>query len=167
MYPETNMWHGDVIKYKLNKSYTDQLEQMEAQRYNEDSKKLLVDTDYEKLAPFKTFLELLRNIRVRVDGHETNSGWCLVLCEKVATYKTTANLILAQNYGPYHVWTGHQYDDAARAQIEQLVVEEMAWTSLPRKKTLDDTLCSIKEKFSGAGLNILLAKNKTSLEGLK
>ncbi|RNA35846.1 hypothetical protein BpHYR1_022686 [Brachionus plicatilis] len=43
----------------------------------------------------------------------------------------------------------------------------MAWTSLPHKKTLDDTLCSIKEQLSGAGLNIRLAKNKSSLESLK
>ncbi|RNA16168.1 hypothetical protein BpHYR1_029846, partial [Brachionus plicatilis] len=169
MYPEPNSWHADVIKLKLTKSYTDQLEQMEAQRCDEDSKKPLIDSDYEKLAPFKAYLEPLRNVRVKVDGHETNSGWCLVICGKAATYKTTANLILAQSYGPYHVWTGHQYiekdvlkyDDAARAQIEQLVIEEMAWTSLPHKKTLDDTLCS------GADLNIRLAKNKSWLEGLK
>ncbi|RNA24755.1 hypothetical protein BpHYR1_000449 [Brachionus plicatilis] len=114
-------------------------------------------------------LEKKQRPEVRVDGHETNSGWCLVLCGRAATYKTTANVILAQSYGPYHVWTGHQYiekdvfkyDDAARAQIEHLVIEEMAWTSLPHKKTLDDTLCSIKEQLSGAGLNIRLAKNKT------
>ncbi|RNA00226.1 hypothetical protein BpHYR1_018376 [Brachionus plicatilis] len=176
MYPEPNAWHGDVIKLKLAKSYMDQLEQMEAQRYDEDCKKPLVDSDYAKLAPFKAYLELLhRNIRIKVDGHETNSGWCLVLCGKAATYKTTANLIMAQSYGPYHVNTGHQYierdvlkyDDAARAQIEQLIIEEMAWTSLPHKKTLEDTLCSIKEQLSGAGLNIRLAKNKSSLEGLK
>lgn len=110
---------------------------MEAQRYDEDCKKPLVDSDYEKLAPFKAYLELLRNVRVRVDGHETNNGCCLVLCGKAATYKTTANLILAQSYGPYHVWTGHQYiekdvlkyDNAARAQIEQMVIEKMALTS--------------------------------------
>lgn len=117
----------------------------------------------------------MRNIRTKTDGHETNSGWCLVLVGRAATYKTTANLILAQSHGKYHVWTGHQYierdilkyDDAARAAIDQIVVEEMAWTSLLHKKTLEDTLCSIKEQLSGAGLNIRLAKNKTSLEGLK
>ncbi|RNA35837.1 hypothetical protein BpHYR1_022677 [Brachionus plicatilis] len=82
MYPEPNSWHADT--------FTDQLEQMEAQWYDEDSKKPLIDSDYEKLAPFKAYLELLRNVRVKVDCHETNSGWCLVLCGKAATYKTTA-----------------------------------------------------------------------------
>ncbi|RNA30547.1 hypothetical protein BpHYR1_052196 [Brachionus plicatilis] len=60
---------------------------MEAQSYHEDSKVPLVDSDYEKLAPFKVFLEQLRNITVKVDGHETNSGRYLVLCGKSVTYK--------------------------------------------------------------------------------
>lgn len=32
MYPEPNDWHKDVVALKLQKSYVDQLEQMEAQR---------------------------------------------------------------------------------------------------------------------------------------
>ncbi|RNA26198.1 hypothetical protein BpHYR1_039663 [Brachionus plicatilis] len=59
MYPEPTSWHGDVIKLKLTKTYTDQLEQMESQRYSEDSRKPLVDSDFEKLAPFKAYFELL------------------------------------------------------------------------------------------------------------
>ncbi|RNA20289.1 hypothetical protein BpHYR1_031906 [Brachionus plicatilis] len=71
---------GICFKLKFSKTYVDQLEQMEGQRYDEDSHKELVDSDYEKLAPSKGYLELFRNIIVRVDRHETDSGWCLFLC---------------------------------------------------------------------------------------
>ncbi|RNA12363.1 hypothetical protein BpHYR1_039584 [Brachionus plicatilis] len=50
---------------------------LEAQKYDENSRKPLSNSDFEKLAPFKEYTELLRNIRMKLDGHETNLSWCI------------------------------------------------------------------------------------------
>ncbi|RMZ94903.1 hypothetical protein BpHYR1_034852 [Brachionus plicatilis] len=42
----------------------------------------------------------------------------------------------------------------------------MVWTSLAHKKTLEDTLCTVKDQLSEAGLNIRLARYKIFLEGM-
>lgn len=59
-----------------------------------------------------------------------------------------------------------KFDDAALAQIDSKVVEEIQWLSVPKKITFDNTPCSIKEQLSGTGLNIRLAKNKSCLDGI-
>ncbi|RNA27056.1 hypothetical protein BpHYR1_026686 [Brachionus plicatilis] len=131
---------------------------MEAQRVSEDNVKPLTKEE----------------LKIKVNSHPSNSGYCVIFSGKAGAYKTTICDILAKSFGPYHTWPGSQgverdilkFDDAALAQIDSKVVEEIQWLSVPKKITLDNTPCSIKEQLSGTGLNIMLAKNKSCLDGI-
>jgi len=173
-YPQYNSWKSDCLKLRLSKAFSDTLQSMEDQRMKEDENMPLTKEDLKKLLPFKSFIEFIRDIRIKLAAHPSNSGYACILGGRASTYKTTICEILAQSFGPYHVWPGTQfvkedilkYDSAARAAISTIVIEEMKWLSLTKRVTLNDTLCSIKEQLSGTGLNVRLAKNKTSIDDL-
>lgn len=146
---------------------------MKDQRIKEDRLCLLIPQVLRRIMPFKHFVKFLREIKVKLDGHKPNSGYDCIFGRHAQTYKSTMCEILAISYGAFHTWPGSQfvytdilkYDDAARAQIDSILIVEMKWLNLQKKITLNDTLCSIKEQLSGSGLNIRLAKN--ILDGLK
>lgn len=169
-----NSWNSDCIKLRLSKVFSDHLQSLEDQRLKKDENIPLDKDDLKKLVPFKDFISFIRNIRIKLDAHPTNSGYACILSGKANTYKTTICEILTKSYGQYHVWPGTQfikedilkYDSAARAAISTIIIEECKWISLHKKITLNDTFCSIKEQLSGTGLNVRLAKNKSSIDDL-
>lgn len=171
-YPAYNSWKTDYIRLRLGKVYVSYLQSLEDQRMKEDENLPLSKTDLKKLVPFKDFVSFIPNIKIKLDAHPSNSGYACILAGKAHTYKTTICEILAMSYGQYHVWPGTQfvkedilkYDFAARAAINAIVIEECKWLSLHKKIPLTDTLCSIKEQLSG--LNVRLAKNKSSIDDL-
>lgn len=97
----------------------------------------LLDSDLNKLVPLKDFIEFIRDIKIKLDVHPSNSGYACILGGKASTYKTTIFEILAIYYGPYHVWPGKQfvnedvlkYDSAGRAAISTIVIEECTQTN--------------------------------------
>lgn len=173
-YPFYNSWKVDCIKFRLGKAFVSHLQSLEDQRMREDENIPLTKEDLRKVLPFKQFIEFLRDVRTRLEAHPTNSGYACILAGRANTFKTTMCEILAMSFGQYHVWPGTQfvredilkYDSAARAAISTIIIEECKWISLTKKITLNDTLCNLKEQLSGTGLNVRLAKNKSSIEDL-
>lgn len=173
-YPNYNSWKGDAIRLRLSKNFTNHLQSLEDQRLIEDQNYPLTKQELKKLVPFKSFIEFIRNIRIKVNAHPSNSGYACILGGKANTYKSTICDILAMSFGSYHTWPGTQfikedvlkYDSAARAAISTIVIEECKWINLLKKVTLNDTFCMLKEQLSGSGLNVRLAKNKNCVDDL-
>ncbi|RNA19518.1 hypothetical protein BpHYR1_030677 [Brachionus plicatilis] len=121
MYPDSSDWKKDCIKLKLGRNYVSQLESMENQRIAEDNIKPLSKEELKDLVPFKEFIKFIREIRIKVNSHPSNSGFCVIFAGKAGAYKTTICDILAKSFGPYHTWPGSQwferdilkFDDAA------------------------------------------------------
>lgn len=93
----------------------------------------LLVSDLKKLIPFKGFIHFIRNIRIKLDAHPSNSCYACILGGKASTYKTTICEILAMSYV-----TGNQfvkedvlkYDSGARTAINTVVIAECKWLSL-------------------------------------
>jgi len=96
----------------------------------------------------------------------------MILCGKALTMKSTLNRVIASSLGEYNIWPGSQwiqrdplkFDTAARQGVSVIVVEEMQWIDLQHRVTLDKTMTTIKEQLTGAGLDVRLAKTKSSLQ---
>lgn len=174
-WPEYNSWKKKAVEHRLQKSFTDYLQSCEDQRMKEDRILPLSKQELKKLVPFKTTLTWLRDQRIKLAAHPDEAGYACIFSGRSGSYKTTFAEILAMSFGPYHTWPGTtlvkedilKYDSAARAQVETIIIEECKWLSLHRKITLDDTLCLLKEQLSGTGLNVRLAKNKSSIDDLQ
>lgn len=174
-YPQYNSWKKTSVQLRLSKSYTDELQSLEDQRMKEDQYLPLSKDEIKKLVPFKKQLEWLRDQRIKLAAHPDDAGYAVIFSGRSGSFKTTFAEILAMSFGAYHSWPGTmlvkddilKYDSAARAQIDTIIIEECKWISLHRKITLDDSLCTLKEQLSGTGLNVRLAKNKSSIDDLQ
>lgn len=173
-YPRQNSWKKDCVTLRLSKKDYEEFMSLERQRQTEDRVLPIPKSEFKKLAPFVTYLKFLRELRNKIESHSIDTGVALFLAGRAGTYKSTTCEILADSFGPYHVWPGTQfikedtlkYDSAARAQIESIVLEECKFVNLLKKITLNDTLCFIKEQLSGSNLHVRLAKNKSAVEDI-
>ena len=171
-FPLINSWKRTCAQKKLSKYVVQQLESMEAQRKYEENIRELTNDEKDQLLPNIPIISHSKNFRSQLINHDQNSGVCLILCGGALMCKSTINRILAESFGEYAVWPGSQwiqrdplkFDTAARQGISTIVVEEMQWIDLQHKITLDKTINSIKEQLTGAGLDVRLAKTKSSMQ---
>ncbi|RNA05545.1 hypothetical protein BpHYR1_030848 [Brachionus plicatilis] len=102
MYTDSCDWKKNCINLKLGMTYVNQLESLVAQRVQEDYIKQLTKDELKSLVPFKEFGKFIRDIRIKVNSHPSNSGYCVIFSGKAGAYKTTICDILAKSFGPYH-----------------------------------------------------------------
>lgn len=170
-YPLINSWHTHVAKLKLSKWSSKILEEMEQQRKHEDRIRDITIEEKHLVMPNMSILNHAKDFRDMLINHDKNSGVCLILCGGALMCKSTINRIIAESFGDYAVWPGSQwickdnlkFDSAARQGINTIVVEEMQWIDLQHRITLEKTINSIKEQLTGAGLDVRLAKTKSTL----
>lgn len=171
-FPLINGWKKVAAQKKLSKYVVDQLQLMEAQRKYEENIRDLNDEELHLLMPNVPIIEHANNLKAQMVAHDQNSGVCLILCGGALKCKSTINRIIASSFGEYAIWPGSQwiqrdplkFDTAARQGISTIVVEEMQWIDIQHKITLEKTINSIKEQLTGAGLDVRLAKTKSSLQ---
>lgn len=171
-FPIINSWKKTVAQKRLSKFATKQLEDMETQRKHEENVRDITPDEKHLLLPNLTIINHAKDIRTQLINHDQNSGVCLILCGGALMCKSTINRIIAESFGEYAVWPGSQwiqrdplkFDTAARQGISTIVVEEMQWIDIQHKITLEKTINSIKEQLTGAGLDVRLAKTKSSLQ---
>lgn len=171
-FPLINSWKKVVAQKRLSKFVTGQLEGMEAQRKYEENIRELTSDEKHLLLPNIPIISHAKNFRNQLINHDQNSGVCLILCGGALMCKSTINRIIAESFGEYAVWPGSQwiqrdplkFDTAARQGISTIVVEEMQWIDIQHRVTLEKTINSIKEQLTGAGLDVRLAKTKSSLQ---
>lgn len=171
-FPLINSWKKVAAQKKLSKFAVQQLESMEAQRKFEENIRELSFEEKHELLPNIPILSHAKNLRAQMINHDQNSGVCLILCGGALMCKSTINRIIASSLGEYAIWPGSQwiqkdplkFDTAARQGISTIVVEEMQWIDLQHRITLEKTVNSIKEQLTGAGLDVRLAKTKSSLQ---
>lgn len=171
-FPLINGWKKVAAQKKLSKYVVDQLQLMEAQRKYEENIRELNDDELHELMPNMPIIEHANNLKAQMVAHDQNSGVCLILCGGALKCKSTINRIIASSFGEYAIWPGSQwiqkdplkFDTAARQGISTIVVEEMQWIDIQHRITLDKTINSIKEQLTGAGLDVRLAKTKSSLQ---
>lgn len=170
-FPLINGWHSQVAKLKLSKWSSKILEEMEQQRKHEDRIRDITIEEKHLVMPNMSILNHAKDFRDMLINHDKNSGVCLILCGGALMCKSTINRIIAESFGDYAVWPGSQwickdnlkFDSAARQGINTIVVEEMQWIDLQHRITLEKTINSIKEQLTGAGLDVRLAKTKSTL----
>jgi len=170
-FPLINGWHNKVAKLKLSKWSATVLDEMEQQRKHEDRIRDITMEEKHLLLPNMSIVSHAKDFRTSLINHDQNSGVCLILCGGALMCKSTINRIIAESFGDYAVWPGSQwickdnlkFDSAARQGINTIVVEEMQWIDIQHKITLEKTLNSIKEQLTGAGLDVRLAKTKSTL----
>lgn len=171
-FPIINSWKKPAAQKKYSKFIVDKLQEMESQRKYEDNIRELTDEEKHLLLPNVPIVSHAENLRNQLINHDQNSGVCLILCGGALMCKSTINRIIASSLGEYAIWPGSQwiqrdalkFDSAARQGISTIVVEEMQWIDIQHRITLEKTLNSIKEQLTGAGLDVRLAKTKTSLQ---
>lgn len=171
-FPLINSWKKVAVQKRLSKFAVKQLEEMEQQRKHEENIREITDEEKHLLLPNITILNHAKDIRTQLINHDQNSGVCLILCGGALMCKSTINRIIAESFGEYAIWPGSQwiqrdplkFDTAARQGISTIVVEEMQWIDIQHRITLDKTINSIKEQLTGAGLDVRLAKTKSSLQ---
>lgn len=171
-FPLINSWKKVCAQLRLSKAVVSQLEGMEAQRKYEENIRDLTSEEKHLLLPNIPIISHAKNFRNQLINHDQNSGVCLILCGGALMCKSTINRILAESFGEYAIWPGSQwiqrdplkFDTAARQGISTIVVEEMQWIDLQHRVTLEKTINSIKEQLTGAGLDVRLAKTKSSLQ---
>ena len=171
-FPLVNSWKKQVVKANLKSNFIAAFQGMEKQRQYEDSTTPLSVQEVDLLIPNIPLLQHAHNLKLQMQCHDQNSGVCMILCGQALTCKSTLTRIIAQSLGEYSIWPGSQwitkdnlkFDTAARQAISTIVVEEMQWIDLQHRITLEKTLCSIKEQLTGAGLDVRLAKTKSSFQ---
>ena len=171
-FPLINSWKKVAAQKRLNKKTIDILQEMECQRKYEEAITPLDGKDFHLLLPNSPLLSHAFNLRNQMISHDQNSGVCMILCGQALTCKSTINRIIAASTGEYNIWPGSQwiqkdplkFDTAARQGVSTIVVEEMQWIDIQHKITLEKTLTLIKEQLTGAGLDIRLAKTKSTLQ---
>lgn len=171
-FPTINAWKKVATQKRLSKFACKQLEEMEAQRKFEENIRDITPEEKHDLLPNLTILNHAKDIRTQIINHDQNSGVCLILCGGALMCKSTINRIIAESFGEFSVWPGSQwiqrdplkFDTAARQGISTIVVEEMQWIDIQHRVTLEKTINSIKEQLTGAGLDVRLAKTKSSLQ---
>lgn len=171
-FPLINSWKKVAAQKRLNKKTIEVLQEMESQRKYEEAITPLDGNDFHLLLPNSPLLSHAFNLRNQMISHDQNSGVCMILCGQALTCKSTINRIIAASTGEYNIWPGSQwiqkdplkFDTAARQGVSTIVVEEMQWIDIQHKITLEKTLTLIKEQLTGAGLDIRLAKTKTSFQ---
>ena len=170
-FPLINSWQSIAAKKKLSKFAISQLEGMEKQRKFEENIREITNEEKHELLPNMPIISHAADIRNQLINHDQNSGVCLILCGGALMCKSTINRIIASSFGEYAIWPGSQwvqkdalkFDSAARQGINTIVVEEMQWIDIQHRITLEKTINSIKEQLTGAGLDVRLAKTKSSL----
>lgn len=171
-YPVINQWKAVCARNKVKPSIVQQLEGMERQRKYEENIRDLTDAEKHVILPNIPILSHAKNFRNQLINHDQNSGVCLILCGGALMCKSTINRIIGASFGDYAIWPGSQwiqkdalkFDSAARQGISTIVVEEMQWIDIQHRITLEKTINSIKEQLTGAGLDVRLAKTKSSLQ---
>lgn len=170
-FPLINSWKKDATQKRWSKQTIGIMEEMEKQRQFEESIKKITPEEFHLLLPNTPIIKHAYDLRSMMRSHDQNSGVCLILCGAALTCKSTLSRIIAESFGCYNIWPGSQwitkdnlkFDTAARQGINTIVVEEMQWIDVQHKVTLEKTLTTIKEQLTGAGLDVRLAKTKTSL----
>lgn len=172
LYPVSDCWKKIAAQQRFSKYEVERLQQYETQRKYEDSIRELNFEEKHDLMPNLPILEHAQNMRHQLVSHDQNSGVCMILCGGALMCKSTINRIIAHSFGEYAIWPGSQwiqkdalkFDTAARQGISTIVVEEMQWIDIQHRITLEKTLNSIKEQLTGAGLDVRLAKTKSSMQ---
>lgn len=169
-FPITNQWRKLIGEYRLPSQLIEKLQCMEEQRQHEDKAKAFTQLEKEILIWNYPYMKIIKKLKYMVEQMPQNTGCCLIMCGKANTLKSTTARILAKCYGRYCVWPGSQwiqrdilkFDTPARKNITTIVCEEMQWYDVAKKITLENTLNSIKEQLTGAGIDVRTAKTKSN-----